>query len=84
MATSSSRFRSGTKAVVTENRRMRMRHVYSEKFQETHMPKSAIIISDEGRWYGKSPSLFKKSHCLDPKLSPKIGKVNDKKEGQHS
>jgi len=65
MATSSSRFRSGTKAVVTEKRRMRMS--YSEKFQETHMPKSAIIISDEGPWYGKSPSLFKKKPLLRPK-----------------
>ena len=71
MATSSSRFRSGTKAVVTENRRMRMRHVYSEIFQKTHMPKSAIIISDEGRWYGKSPSLFKKKPLLRPKTLAK-------------
>jgi len=54
-----------------------MRHVYSEKIQATYMPNSAIIIPDEGPWNGKS-------HCLDPKLSPKFGKVDDKGEGQHS
>jgi len=31
------------------------------------MPKSAIIISDEGPWYRKSPSLFKKKPLLRPK-----------------
>jgi len=60
---------------------MRMRHVYSEKIQATHMPKSAIIISDEGPWYGKAPVCSQKSHCLDPKLSPKIGKGDDKGKG---
>jgi len=33
MATSSSRFHGGIKAFGTEKRRMRMRHVYSEKIQ---------------------------------------------------
>ena len=55
MATSSSRFRSGTKAFGTEKRRMRMRHVYSEKFQATHIPKSAIIKSDEALGTEKAP-----------------------------
>jgi len=84
MATSLSRFRGGTKAFGTEKRGMRMRHIYSEKIQATHMPKSAIIRSDEGPWYGEAPVCSQKSDCLDPKLLPRIGKVNNKGEGQHT
>ena len=58
MATSSSRFRGGIKAFGTEKR---VRHIYSEKIQATHMPKSAIIRSDEGPWYGKAQSVHKKA-----------------------
>ena len=61
MATSSSRFRSGTKAFGTEKCMTHIRYVYSEKIQATHVPKSAIIRSDEGPWYGKPQSVHKKA-----------------------
>ena len=52
-----------------------MRRVSSEKTQATHVPKSAITISDDGSLVRKRmfSGLFT-SHALDPNISPKIGK----------
>ena len=69
----------------TEKRGTRMRDVSSEKIQVTHMPKSAITMSNHGSLVRKImfSGLFT-SHALDRKISPKIGRRNDKGEGQHS
>jgi len=59
---------------------------FSENFQATHMQKSVITISDDGSLVVQKrmfSGLFT-SHGLDPKISPKIGRVNDNEVGQHT
>ena len=66
----------------TERRMTRMTRVSGKKTQATHMPKSAITISDDGSLVRErmSSGLFT-SHALDPNISPNIGKGNDKGKG---
>ena len=65
---------------------MHMRHVSGENFQATHMQKSVIPISDDGSLVVRKrifSDLFT-THGLDPKISPNIGRLDDKEVGQHT
>jgi len=59
-----------------------MRRVSGKKTQATHMPKSAITISDDGSLVRERmfSSLFT-SHALDPNISPKMGRGMKRERG---
>jgi len=66
----------------TERRMTRMRRVFSEKAQATHMPKSAITISDDRSLVRERmfSGLFTKPRVRSKYLA-EDGKGNDKGEG---
>jgi len=61
------------------------RYISNEKVKARYMPRSVKMISNDGPLGRETmfSSLFT-SHVLGPMILSKIGKVNDKGEGQHT
>ena len=64
---------------------MHTRYISNEEAKARHMPRSAKTISDNGSLGRETmlSSLFT-GHVVGPKILTKIGRVNDKGEGQRT